>query len=249
MKHGDYNVGSVNRALSILSIFSPERTEFSLTEISETLGMTISTAFRLANTLESKGYLDRNPQNQKYRLGPEFRRLCAACADPYAFREAARPYLEKLHDAYNESVSLYVVKSVRLNERVCIDRIESDHPLRRVVDVGDRLPITRGAPGKLLMAYLSKKEQQQLMALDPGCATAEQLSKIRRDGYCLSVGDREEGVTGIAAPILGEGGSVIASVSMAGPFFRFHENDYEERIRRIVSYAAKISRALTETSV
>ena len=63
------NIQSVERAFSILELFQKtSRSEHSVKEISDFLGLNKSTAFGLINTLTNLGYLYQNPENQKYTL-------------------------------------------------------------------------------------------------------------------------------------------------------------------------------------
>jgi len=70
----------------------------------------------------------------------------------------------KLRDMYNESVSLYIVQG---NYSACVERVESTHPLRRVINIGDRLIMTRGASGRLLLAYMEIEQLREILAKDP----------------------------------------------------------------------------------
>ena len=68
MEDKKFTVRAAERALDILLCFTEKR-EWSLTEIAQHTGLNKSTVYRLLVTLEGKGFLRRNPETEKYRLG------------------------------------------------------------------------------------------------------------------------------------------------------------------------------------
>lgn len=143
-------------------------------------------------------------------------------------------------DTFNESVSIYVVQG---NHRVCVERVESTQPLRRVINIGDRLTLTRGASGRLLLAYLDKDKIKNILREDP-YTTEEELKSLCHEGYALSRGEREEDVTSIYAPIFNVKKQMIAALAMSGPSTRFPDSSLPERIAVVKEYARRISEAL-----
>jgi len=233
----DSNVRSVERALDILNCFGQNQMELTLTEISREIGLARSTTLRILSTLEKKEFLARNEETQKYSLGFKMAQLGMLCFSNMDFRNIAKPYMVRLRDYYNESVSLYITQG---NYRVCVERVESTQPLRRVINVGDRLTLTRGASGRVLLAYMGKEKIREILAQD-GYTTEEELIKLREQGYTVSRGEREEGVTSIAAPVFNAKNKMISALSISGPTVRFSEEELPERIKKIKEFAEKIS--------
>ena len=231
---------TLERGLDILNCFSHGTTNLSLTELAAITGLNPSTTFRILATLEKCNYINRNPETKKYKLGPQIFCLFTPSLESMNLRFIASPHLQLLYNLSNESICLYVALN---NKRVCLDRIETTHPLRRVLHVGDRLPLTKGAGGKILLAWMSEKDLQQNGVLDSQIATTE-LSKIKQAGFTVSIGEREEGVAAIAAPIFDANGQVTAALSMSGPTVRFTQELIEEMIPQVVKTAKDISLAL-----
>ncbi len=237
MLEKDANVRSVERAIDILNCFTKERLALTLTEISKQVGLAPSTALRIVTTLVNNNFLAKNEETQKYCLGYNIAQLGLLCFYNMDLRDISKPYMYRLKDIYNESVSLYTTQG---NYRVCIERIESTHPLRRVVNIGDNLPLTRGASGRLLLAYMEKEVIRYLLEDDP-YTTEEAIVRVRQLGYAVSQGEREEGVTSIAAPIFNAQNKVIAALSISGPSIRFAEEEMPERINSVKECAEKVS--------
>ncbi|OHD22072.1 MAG: hypothetical protein A2Y38_12490 [Spirochaetes bacterium GWB1_59_5] len=234
------SVRAIERALDILDCFEPGRLELSLTEITNGIDLAISTTSRIVATLEKRKYLSRNMDTQRYSLGPKIAQIGALGLSNMELRKVALPFMRDLNALYNEGVSLYVIRD---DDRICVERVESTLPLRRVINVGDRHPLTRGAAGRVLLAYLSKERRAELLAKDP-FTTEDSLDELRHGEYTVSLGEREEGVTSIAAPIQDARCEVIAALSMSGPSVRFEGSGFSDKIAKLKKTAELISKAL-----
>lgn len=230
---------TLERGLDILNCFSHGTTNLSLTELAAITGLNPSTTFRILATLEKCNYITRNPETKKYQLGSQIFCLFAPSLESLDLRSVASPYLQRLYNFSNESICLYVARN---NHRVCLDRIETTHSLRRVVNIGDRLSLTKGAGGKLLLAWMSEKEQ--LHEISDGEITTTELAKIKQLGFATSAGEREAGVAAIAAPIFDASGQLTAALSMSGPTVRFTQELIEKMIPQVIKTAKDISSAL-----
>jgi IclR family transcriptional regulator, KDG regulon repressor len=240
MTERDSSIRAVERALDVLDRFAPGRLELSLTEIAKGIDLAMSTTSRLVATLEKRGYLSRNAANQKFRLGARISQIGALGFSSLDLREAALPVMRALNLLFDEDVSLYVAQG---EERVCVERIESAQPLRRVGKVGDRYRLTRGAAGRVLLAYLPAEKRAALLREDPA-TTEEALEELRGRGFTVSAGEREQGVTSIASPICDARREVVAALAMSGPSVRFTEADIPERAARVKEHAERVSEAL-----
>lgn len=233
-------VRSIERALDILDSFAPGRLEFSLTDLARRIGLPMSTTSRIVATLELRNYLSRNHESQKFSLGPRIAQIGTLGLSNMELRKVAMPFMLELNALYNEGVSLYVVQG---DERICIERVESSLALRRVINVGDRHPLTRGAAGRVLLAYLPRERREALLAADP-FTSEEALDELRHGGYTVSLGEREEGVTSIAAPVQDARYEVLAALAMSGPSVRFEGPGFSDKVAKVKKAAELISKAL-----
>lgn len=230
-------VKSIERALMILDCFTKQRPSLSLVEISKMIDMYPSTASRIISTLESMGYLKRNQKSLEYSLGYKLANLGSICLSGEDLRTIARPFLINLRNRYNESVGLYVVNK---NQRVCIDCVPSTQPLHRVIDIGTRMSMTRGASGKLLLAYMPDSIIQTFLLEDPSLSL-KQLEEIRQLGYSVSINEQEQNLTSIAAPIFNAEHEVISALFISGPSFRLSLEKIEEIAMKMKETAREIS--------
>lgn len=89
------NVKSIEKALNILLLFTPETPELSHTDIAKTMGWSTATTSRLLNTLQNKGFLIRDPSTGRYTLGGVLYFL-GQIAKKVGSRQVYTPILERI---------------------------------------------------------------------------------------------------------------------------------------------------------
>jgi DNA-binding IclR family transcriptional regulator len=183
-------VGVLDKAVTILAAL--ERGPLALAGLVEATGISRPTAHRLATALESHGLVRRDDEG-RFTLGLRLVALGRAATSDLTVAELARPVLELLRDETGESVQLYVRDGDR---RVCALSLESPHGLRTIVPLGAALPLDKGSAGRVLRGEWG------------------------RGGWAESVGEREEGVASVSAPVCDEAGRVLAAVGVSGPIQR-----------------------------
>ena len=128
-------IGSVQRALDILSLFGPQSPELGITEIARALDLHKSTASGLVYTLQSNGYIEQNPENRRYRLGLQLVERAAVLLNQIEIRKVAMPELEHLRDWSTESVNLAIRED---NQVIYIERLMTDKNLGFRNHIGDQ---------------------------------------------------------------------------------------------------------------
>ncbi|QCT01362.1 transcriptional regulator, IclR family [Paenibacillus algicola] len=222
MEDRKLTVRAVERALDILMCFTKAQ-ELALTEISSQIGLHKSTVHRLMATLEERGFVIRDSRTDKYRLGMKIWELSThlSHSDDPAVR--LLPLMESLRDQLGETISLYLRDGA---ERIRIQAVQSNQAIRRVAQVGARLPLYVGASSKVLVAFASPAVQEELL-LDPDWpetvdkkAYRRQLGDIRKRGYAISIEEREPGAVAVSVPIFDHQGRIAAALSLSGPVNR-----------------------------
>lgn len=246
------SVRSVERALEILLLFSLEQQELSITEIARHVELPKSTVHRLLTALQNKGFIQQNPENQKYALGMVLLHLGHLVAEQLDIRRVAKPLMRRLERGTGETVNLNVVRD---GCRVCVEKVESHQDVRHFVEIGRRLPLYCGSAGKVLMAYMDPDEVEEIVertALRPYAshtitdpeALRQELTAIRRRGYATSSNERVEGASSVSAPVRDSTGRVVASLTISGPSFRFTPEKVLSFVDQVVQAARELSVAL-----
>jgi DNA-binding IclR family transcriptional regulator len=235
---------AVQRILAIFESFSTERSSLTLQEIADRIELPKSTTFRIVQSLEKAGYLVRL-EDQKYCLSFRLTRLAGLVKSTLGIREIARPIMLELADATKETVSIHTISG---RNRVCIDTMATAaSPLRNVVQPGETVPLLAGSASKVLMAHMPKSRLTPIVnaiarqTKRSQADVVEELTKIRRQGYAVSHGERLLGVSAISAPISDTNDEVHYCLSVGGPTVRMQTNE-KEFIKRAKQAATDISR-------
>lgn len=234
---------TVERALDILECFQNNNEGLTLSNISVKLKLSKSTVYRIISTLESRHYLRKGNQNKKYYLGENFIQLAILYhqGKHNVLKEAALPIMKDFFEKYNENVGLFIADE---DCKICLERFESTKTLRHIVHIGERITMKKGSVGKVLLAYMTEKERHNLNT-DNDWPDEVELLKVKNQGYSLSIGEREEGLIGIATPIFNAKGKCVASLSVSGPTIRIMNDKLDEKTSTLIEAAKIISARLT----
>lgn len=247
-------IQSVDRALEILIYLAETDQETSITKMAEDLGAYKSTIYRSLATLESRGFVRKNPDTDRYWLGNRLFSLGKSVERHLGIQEVVRPYAQRLYCAYHESVNVSILENSHdeIYRSVIILKEQGGEQMltvRRPVGASVECHATGG--GKCLLAFgkdidFSVYERHPMHAYTahtvttPGKLQAE-LERIRIWGYALDQDEIEEGLSCIAAPILRRDGIALASISLSGATGRMRSGDWSERIAAVQRIAKEIA--------
>jgi len=253
---GKYRIKVLHKAFLLLDLFNNDVDELSPPEITEKLGYTQTTVFRLIANLEEAGYLEKNRETGKFRLGMKLF-LLGSRVKPYRhLKSAARPLLRKLNQQCGETVHLAVLHKYQV---LYLDKIESSHTVRVVVSqVGHKLPAHCSGVGKVLLANLplddvkNAIEETGLPAFTKNTITTwnqlkAELQKTRSRGFAIDNEEIELGLKCVAAPVFAEG-RVVAALSVSVPKERFDKSS-GDLTDLVVQAAKELSEILQESMV
>ncbi len=242
-------IQSIDRALQVLELFSLEKPEWGVTEISKVLNIYKSNVHNILSTFAEKGFVKKDSKTDKYKLGIKFFELGSVVIQNMDLRRIAHTYIEKLSKEFNETVHLGVLDEGRV---ISIEREESNKGLCSRIEIGRRAPLYCTAVGKAIMAYLSENEinliikEKELEKYTENTITTKEgleneFKKIRKQGYAVDNMEHEEGVRCVASSIRDYSGGVIASMSVSGPAFRINEDNMFVIAKKIKEYCDCIS--------
>jgi len=223
-------IAAVERAADVLTLFADaDEPDLGVTEIAKALGFSKAVVYRILSSFRDKGFIELDEERRRYRLGPAVLRLGSAYLDHIDVRAVARPEMEALVAGTNETATL----SLRNGwHRTYIDQVTPDRDVRVEVQLGRSAPLHAGASPKAFLAFLRPADIDRFfaeVALEPlsgATVTSEralrrELERVRKRGFAVSEGERLEGASSVAAPILGHEGTPLAVMSVSGPVERF----------------------------
>lgn len=222
-------VTAVARALQILEAYALGESHLSLAELSRRCGLHKTTVLRLARTLALSGYMVQR-EDGDWRLGPAAGWLGARYKAGFDVQNVLEPALRALTLACGESAAFYVREG---NARTCIVRVEGPQALRHHVRMGEELPLDKGSPGRVILAFSG----------EPGAL----YEQIRERGYHYSIGEREQGVATVSAPVFGMHWRLFGSVCISGPASRLPVQKLEALAQALLATAKQLSYELAGT--
>ncbi|MBI2238114.1 MAG: IclR family transcriptional regulator [Actinobacteria bacterium] len=216
----------VERAAFVLEILADARRDLGVTEIARALGVHKATASRILGTLAGRRLVERVATTGRYRIGVGLIRLAGSAMAGLDVIHQARPVLEELSDRTTETVNLGVMDEDAV---LYVDQVTGGHAIVMANWVGRRSPVHCSSSGKVLLAFGEEAQRERILRrpmerltkntiTDPDRLRA-QLAEVRRSGYARSVGELEDGLNTVAAPVWTDG-RVVAAVSISGPSFR-----------------------------
>jgi DNA-binding IclR family transcriptional regulator len=246
---------TVDRALRLLLLFEEVDQEYRVGEMAEMLGVEKSGASRLAATLANRGFLERVPGSEAFRIGPELGRLgMLNVSSSHNLIELARRPMENLATETAETVNL-----ARLEDRkvVNIAQVDGAHLVGVGDSVGWKTEPHATANGKVLLAFTENLYEDRSLQSSLEVFTRQtitnvkdlrsELDRVRSEGWASTLGELEEGFNGVAVPVSDALGRCRASLSVSGPVYRMPPARLPEIAVLCKKAAGEISASLGKT--
>lgn len=243
----EIKVKSLFKALKIMECFTVERPELGITEISEQLGLYKSNVHNIVDTFAKAGYLEQNPDNEKYRLGVKILELSNVISSNMNIRRAMLPYMQELADYTNETVYLGMPSD---NEVIYLDASSPKNKLSTRSMLGVKAPLYCTGIGKAMLAFMPESAAAAVCAkglrrhtdqtITEPQALMDELTAIRLRGYSIDNMEHEYGIKCVGMPLMNQKRQVIAGISVSGPSLRFDDDtirDYALKMQAIVESA------------
>ncbi|MCX5440546.1 MULTISPECIES: IclR family transcriptional regulator [unclassified Streptomyces] len=228
-----------DRALLALLSFTERRPEWGVSEIAREHGWDKAVAQRILATLTARAFLTCDSTTRRYRLGPAVSRLARVGEHSGVLPSLVRPVLAGLLRETGESVVLNVPNGSGYR---CAAAVDGTGPVRYTAIVGALMPGHAGASGHAIFAHYPEAEIRQIFGATPlqrfndhTVTDFDDLLRVygdvREKGHSVSLGEYDEAVAAIAAPVF-QAGTVAASLTVIGPSHRIVRD--ADRITRLV---------------
>jgi IclR family pca regulon transcriptional regulator len=240
----DKNIASTfAKGMAVLAAFDGGHETLSLAELARATGQDRATARRGVLTLVQLGYLHQD--DRRFRLTPKVLSLAGGFLQANGFGRQVQPVLNYHAAMLGAEITL----ALRDGDDVLLlaQSTVQDGPVSYGFTLGSRLPLLHTSLGRMLLACEAEPAMQEIVAraplprhteraLDDRGAIAEAIGTARTGGACVTDGEFETGIAGLAVPVSrpGERGAVV------GASFPSGSGPHDARLQRLHICAADL---------
>ena len=247
-----YQVPALQRGMQLLGQFTRDERELTGAELSRRLGVPRASVFRLLQTLEQMGFVERVGDSANYKLGVAVLRLGFEYLASMELTEHGRPILDDLSATTGLSAHL----AVRDGREVVVVAKSTGRSVQfNSIQVGARLPAHATVLGRVL---LGGQTLDQLHALYEGVAlvassahtptTVLALKQLidtdAERGFGISQGGYDAGISTIAAPVFDEHHKITAVVNVTVSANRIDPSLVDALVAQVRQAADRLSERL-----
>lgn len=236
----------LERAVRIFEAFEPDSRALTVTEISRQARLPLATAGRLINELVRHGLLSRD-SHRRVRIGIRMWELAQRASPTLGLREAAMPFMEDLQALIGHSTQLGVLDG---DEVLIVERLTAPGAVVNLTKIAGRLPLHVSSAGLVLLAHAAPDLRERILAGPLPEVTSQTitdaarlrvvLAEVRERGCAFCAGHFHPDATGIAVPLRGANGRVVAALGVVVP----NDDQAWARIGMLQATGRALSRAL-----
>ncbi|QQE77726.1 IclR family transcriptional regulator [Alicyclobacillus sp. SO9] len=244
-------LSSLENALRIIQSFTVDAPEKGVTEMARSLQISKSTVHRVFTTLEKAGFVRKDEDTHRYRLGLSVLSLAGVLMSNMEIYREGQHLLEDFVNRFDESVHLAVLEGY---STVYVSKLESQHPVKILTHLGRKNPLHCTSSGKVILAYQSQEMIEEVIQMGLHKFTKTTITKpnvfrrhldeIREAGYAISHSELRDGVASIAVPVRDYTRNVIGAVTVVGPEQRFTPRKMDELSKQLIRVGKEISTRL-----
>lgn len=249
MGEEEKQISMITKSFEVLELLSKSPYGLTLQEIVTQLQYPKSSLYKITTNLQELGYLGREIDSSRYFLSRKLLTLGVTAFNSSNIIERSKEYMKLLRDEVGESV---MIGTLIDDEVVLLEQITGSLDFVFTLKQGMKFNLYSTAPGKVVLAFLDKGKQKeilenlQLEAINEYTITDKEqfkleLETIRQKGYAADINETVEGVHCIAAPIWDETKNAIACVWTSGPAGRLPKANVEAIAQRIIECGLSIS--------
>ena len=255
ISHSDNEfVSSIEKGLRVLKSFSSNRKKMTISEVAEQSDMTKAAARRYLLTFNALGYVDID--GRYFSITPKILTFSAMYLNSDSLADVATPYLSDLTSIIHESSS---ISQLQGDDIIYIARVPTQKIMTINLQIGARLPAWITSMGRVQMAYLNERLQNEMLdrvvfepktskTIKTKIALKKELEKIKNQGYALVDQEIEAGVISIAVPVFNRNNNVIAGLNIAGSPSVYNKQKLIEDVLPTLKNTAELIRSANPSS-
>lgn len=242
--------GTVARTLAVLTVMAEAGGSVGVTDVATALGLPMSTSHRLLDLLRGAGFVERDAEQRRYRLGLQFLRVASLVTQNTSFARLCQPALERITAETGET-ALYCEYLADQHMAAYAAKSDSTHSLRYRITLFEPSPVEWGASGLAILSFLPARIRASVCAAPRpsplggkrllGSELVSLIETTRRKGFALSAGDKLPDSVGIAVPIRTAEERPIGSLTLTIPESRFAKSNLKAYVALLSEEAKRLS--------
>ncbi|NHF71992.1 HTH-type transcriptional regulator BhcR [Paracoccus xiamenensis] len=249
-KSDQNTIKSLDRAMQVFEYLSETQGK-TLTAISQEMGQSPATVYRVLTTLALRELVEFDPAEQLWHIGPRAFVIGSRFLRRTSLVDRARPFLRKLMEETGETANLGIERDASV---LFVSQVETHASIRAFFPPGTLSPMHCSGIGKALLAFMDGARLDRVMrsgmqSFTPKTITDPQrlrsaLGEIRARGYSVDDEEKNVGMRCIAAPVFDMNGEAVAGISVSGPTNRITEASTEWLSRPVIEAARHLTQAV-----
>lgn len=238
---------TLDNSLKILNCFTKEKPIWGVRELAQEMNMSHSVVFRILKTFEKHGFIRQDKLTERYQIGIRFLEYSMISKDLFPINSEIKEIMQQLSQSVGEFSFLTWLDQY---DCLCLEVVEVKQSIKFTVEKGSRTQIYAGASNKVIMAYLTDQEIEDIINeglkpitpftnVDP-TKLKRDIEEVRQKGYCLTIGEYNQDVTGLAVPLFDSEEKIVASLTIAGPTYRISDEKIKEFLPQLIEAKNKI---------
>ncbi len=227
-KETKYSAPSLERGLKILEFLARHPGGKGQVEIAQALKCPVSSVFRITLTLEKFGFLERDPETKVFRHTQKMLMLGQQALSESDLIGCALPIMRELRDDLGDTILIGVLNGTEI---IVLEQALGSQLFRFSVNAGHRIRVHCSAPGKAILAHLTKAQADCVIkhldfkrfnenTITSAKAFRAELDIVRDQGYAEDRGEEYSGIYCVGSTVFDRTGDPIASIWVTGPAMR-----------------------------
>lgn len=250
-KTAQNTIKSLDRAMEVFEFLSEAQGK-PLSTIADEMGQSPSTIYRVLVTLEGRGLVEFDPEDQLWHIGARAFVIGARFLRRTSLVDRARPILRWLMEETGETANLGIEKEGHV---LFVSQVETHANIRAFFPPGSLSPMHASGIGKALLAQMdaprlarhlkvARLERFTALTITDAQALQGDLEAIRARGYSFDNEEKNAGMRCIAAPVFDMNREAVAGISVSGPSSRISEGEVERLSRAVIDAAEQLTQAI-----
>ncbi|MEG1615784.1 MAG: IclR family transcriptional regulator [Bacteroidales bacterium] len=247
-----YNVPNLEKGLLVLELLSESGNGLTLQEVRNSLKISLTTAYRILNTLVRMEYLMYQESTKKYILSRKMLTIGFRSIHEHNVMDLILPRMRELRDEIKESVFFGVLGQDSIT---VLEKSVGTYAFCFYLNSGHKVALHCSAPGKAMLAALPADIRDQYLSRikfeihnENTISNREQLEKelevTLQRGYGLDLEEEMSGVICIGAAILDFAGLPCGCLWTSAPKDRMKQRNIEKIGKQLGKITREISMEL-----